>query len=233
MLTDQQVHVLFRKFSAPLLGSAETTANPSRLLKLIVRTMWLGLVVGPEMEDKVWKAIGKTLEPDENLDIARKCYEGLMKPQITDAELAALRERYGHRIPELLFVGEEVRAQPGTTDPDYPDLPVGGWSGKIIEISDEPTCFLVKLNQETLSNVHPVYRKRCERDGYDETEIWLPEESLELTLGERVPFGGGRRSQLSIGGRLRGLVPGVRRSRKGRGRDGGPAAASATNYRSP
>ena len=188
MLTDQQVHDLFGKFSAPLLEPGRTAGNSSRLLELIVRTMWLGLIVGPEMEGTVWKAIAETLETDENTEIAKKCYEGLMKPQITDAELASLRERYEHRIPELLFVGEEVRARPGTTDPDYPDLPVGGWSGKIIEISEEPMHFLVKLNQETLKYVHPVYRKRCERDGYDETAIWLPEESLELTLDERVPM---------------------------------------------
>ncbi len=31
-------------------------------------------------------------------------------------------------------VGDKVRVKPGISDPDLPDMPLGGWSGTITEI---------------------------------------------------------------------------------------------------
>jgi hypothetical protein len=36
--------------------------------------------------------------------------------------------------------------------------------------------------------MHPVFRKRCERDGLEETSSWLGEEDLEADVGEPVPM---------------------------------------------
>jgi hypothetical protein len=59
-----------------------------------------------------------------------------------------------------------VRVKPGAKDPDYPDFPIGGWSGSIIEMDEGPrgTMCAVLLDQRTLDAVHPIYRKRCARD---------------------------------------------------------------------
>ena len=68
-------------------------------------------------------------------------------------------------------VEEKVHVKPGTIDPDFPDVPVGGWSGTIIEIGRrQPRTYLMKLSQETIRSVHPIYRKRCVRDGLDPGE---------------------------------------------------------------
>jgi len=81
------------------------------------------------------------------------------------------------RSPKF-HVGDLVRVKHGVADVDYPDIPMGGWVGRITKI--EGMC-LVRWSTETLENVHPVYRKRCERDGLDEDSSWLAEEDLEWT----------------------------------------------------
>jgi hypothetical protein len=42
---------------------------------------------------------------------------------------------------------------------------------------------LLRWSEETLENVHPVYRKRCERDGADFEEYWVKEDDIEPDLG--------------------------------------------------
>ena len=37
-------------------------------------------------------------------------------------------------FPARFTVGTKVRVKPGTTDPDYPDIPLGGWTGAITEV---------------------------------------------------------------------------------------------------
>ncbi len=31
-------------------------------------------------------------------------------------------------------VGDRVRVKPGVSDPDFPDMPLGGWSGIVTEV---------------------------------------------------------------------------------------------------
>lgn len=80
--------------------------------------------------------------------------------------------------------GDEVRVRQGVTDPDFPDIPIGGWAGAVTEIQRGPTLYLIRWNRRTLENMHPVYRKRCERDGLDGEEMWLGEDALEPDTGE-------------------------------------------------
>ena len=84
-------------------------------------------------------------------------------------------------MPELkpipkFRVGDLVRVKHGVTDIDYPDIPMGGWVGRISQI--EGMC-LVCWTEETLENVPLVYRKRCERDGIDIEEYWVAADDLE------------------------------------------------------
>jgi len=79
-----------------------------------------------------------------------------------------------------------VRVKPGTLDPDFADIPLGGWPGtnQKIDQTTDPRVFLVHWNQETLDQMHPVFRKRCQRDDLEIESMWLGEDDLELDTGE-------------------------------------------------
>jgi hypothetical protein len=87
-------------------------------------------------------------------------------------------------------VGDKVRVKYGVIDPDFPDIPLGGWTGSITEIiaqEGQIDCVL-KLDDRILKNIHPIYRKRCERDGLDFETMGLGEEDIELDDGTPVPI---------------------------------------------
>jgi Calcium binding len=91
------------------------------------------------------------------------------------------------KAPTKFAVGDSVRVRTGVTDPDFPDIPLGGWVGKIAEVEDGDTpLYLIRWSQETLKNMHPVYPKRCERDGLDHEEMRLGEDELEPDAGGPV-----------------------------------------------
>ena len=73
----------------------------------------------------------------------------------------------------------------GTIDPDFSDIPLGGWAGTVQEVDQRsaPPMYLIAWNQQTLDQMHPVYRKRCERDGLELESIWLGEEDIEPDTG--------------------------------------------------
>jgi hypothetical protein len=82
-------------------------------------------------------------------------------------------------------VGAQVRVKPGTTDPDFSDIPLGGWAGTIREVDPrDPPTYLIEWNRHTLNQMHPVYRNRCDRDGLDWKSMWLGDEDLEPDTGE-------------------------------------------------
>jgi hypothetical protein len=84
-------------------------------------------------------------------------------------------------------VGTQVRVRPGTSDPDFADIPLGGWAGTINEVDKRsaPPTYLIAWNRYTLDHIHPVYRKRCERDGLELESMWLSEDDI-------LPDSGGR-----------------------------------------
>jgi hypothetical protein len=94
------------------------------------------------------------------------------------------------RVPERFSVGNAVRVKKGVTDPDFPDIPLGGWAGTVQEVDPEadPPLYLVAWNRRTLGAMHPVYRTRCERDGLDSDSMWLGGGDLEPDTGEPVAF---------------------------------------------
>ena len=71
--------------------------------------------------------------------------------------------------PARFAAGALVRVKPGTTDPDFPDIPLGGWAGNIREVDQgsAPPMYLIEWDWHTLHHKHPVYRKRCDRDGFE------------------------------------------------------------------
>src|SRR4051794_8417670 len=87
-------------------------------------------------------------------------------------------------------IGAKVRVKPGVRDPDFPDIPLGGWAGTVKEVEnaeDETTC-LIAWNRATLRGMHPVYKKRCERDGLELKTMWLGDEDLEPDDGTPMPI---------------------------------------------
>ena len=79
--------------------------------------------------------------------------------------------------PTKFQVGDRVRVKQGIRDADYPDMPLGGWAGTISEVHDHG-MYTVRWSQETLAAIHPVFQKRCERDGMDLEQYWLGDDDL-------------------------------------------------------
>ncbi len=74
----------------------------------------------------------------------------------------------GSAIP-CFKIGDKVRVKPDVSDPDFPDIPLGGWTGTVtetIEHEGQINC-VFKLDDRTLASIHPIYCKRCDRDGLD------------------------------------------------------------------
>lgn len=87
------------------------------------------------------------------------------------------------KVPAASFkVGDKVRVRHGVMDSDYPDMPLGGWAGTIAEIHDDG-MFTVRWSEETLASIHPIFQKRCEKDGLEFEVYWLGADDLEPDAG--------------------------------------------------
>ncbi len=84
--------------------------------------------------------------------------------------------------PPKFKVGDKVRVKHGVNDVDYPDMPMGGWAGTVIEVIGGDT-FAIRWSDETLAAIHPVFKKRCEKDGVEAEEYSLTGDDLESDLG--------------------------------------------------
>ena len=85
--------------------------------------------------------------------------------------------------------GVQVRVRPGVRDPDFSDIPLGGWSGTITEVGAKPpVTYLIEWDRRTLDRMHPIYRKRCERDGLECESMWLGGEDIEPDNGTPIPI---------------------------------------------
>lgn len=92
--------------------------------------------------------------------------------------------------PPRFEPGTKVRVRHGVRDPDFPDVPLGGWAGTVKEVhrARGETTYLVTWDRRTLASLHPVYRKRCERDGLEFEAMWLGEGDIEPDEGEPAPI---------------------------------------------
>jgi hypothetical protein len=85
---------------------------------------------------------------------------------------------------EVLFqTGANVRVKYGVIDPDFLDIPLDGWTGTVTEVdhTNAQITYEITWDKKTLSGMHPVYRKRCERDGLALETMWLGEETHQWT----------------------------------------------------
>jgi hypothetical protein len=90
--------------------------------------------------------------------------------------------------PPRFGPGANVRVRQGVRDPDFADIPLGGWKGVIreVELFEGETTYLIAWDRQTLRAMHPIYKKRCERDGLELESMWLGEDDLELDDGGHV-----------------------------------------------
>jgi hypothetical protein len=59
--------------------------------------------------------------------------------------------------PAKFSVGMIVRVKAGTMDPDFADIPLGGWTGTIQDVDQQARSrvYLIEWNQDTLDRMHP------------------------------------------------------------------------------
>ena len=79
-------------------------------------------------------------------------------------------------------VSDKVRVKHGIRDADYPDIPLGGWAGTISEVHKDG-MYTIRWSCETLANIHPIVKKRSEKEGTVLEEYWLGDDDLEPDAG--------------------------------------------------
>ena len=86
--------------------------------------------------------------------------------------------------------GSKDRVKYGVTDPDFPDIPLGGWTGIVrsVEERDDQVIYDIEWDRRTLDAMHPIYRKRCERDGLDPMSMRLDQDDIEPDDSTHVPI---------------------------------------------
>jgi hypothetical protein len=81
--------------------------------------------------------------------------------------------------------GDRVQVKPGIFHEDYPDIPLGGWVGNVAKIAWlTPVGYEIHWTKPTLEQAHPVFLKRCQRDGVEAEEYWLEADQLDAAPGE-------------------------------------------------
>ncbi|HKI21072.1 MAG TPA: hypothetical protein VKA15_24485, partial [Isosphaeraceae bacterium] len=55
-------------------------------------------------------------------------------------------------------LGDKVRVKYGVIDPDFPDIPLGGWTGTVTEVeqTDDQITYEIEWDERTLGGMHPV-----------------------------------------------------------------------------
>src|SRR3954468_24647530 len=86
--------------------------------------------------------------------------------------------------------GARVRVRSGVMDPNFPDIPLGGWAGTIEESEqgEGEAVYLIEWDRRTLDCMHFIYRNRCERDGLQVESMWLGDGALEADDGKMAPI---------------------------------------------
>jgi hypothetical protein len=185
-IPQSELQGLFPRFAAPLVNGEAAKRFGEPVAKQLAQTFWHMMIQGPMSEAYLWNSFGESFTSDD-VAMLRRCFEEEMKPSLSLTQLTGLGEWYLKGEEGTFAVGDQVRVRHGTVDPDYSDLPLGGWCGTITELGDEGSC-TIKLNQHTLDHIHPVYKRRSERDGLDIDELEMQQEDLEPDLGEDLPL---------------------------------------------
>ena len=91
----------------------------------------------------------------------------------------------GRTGPASISPGSAVRVRQGTVDPDFPEVPLGGWAGTVreVDLDSGPTLVLVEWDAATLGRMDARYRELCEKEGLEIETMWLEATDVEPTGG--------------------------------------------------
>jgi len=85
-------------------------------------------------------------------------------------------------------VGDSVRVKEGIRDSDYPDSEIGGWQGRIVEITDEePPMLLVEWDSITLEEMPVEVLEEAELEGLDWERYYLDPRDVEAAESRDAP----------------------------------------------
>jgi hypothetical protein len=183
-IPQSELEGLFQRFAAPFITSPLGEAIGTDLATQMAQMLWRTMIDGQEMEEQTFQSMASVSPLAPNLlEPIRQCYDTQMKPVVAAEQLDSIRQWYAKGPQKAFAVGDRVLVQNGVADPDYADLRLGGWAGTIVKIDDEGLCS-VKLNQFTLDHIHPIFRKRCERDDLHIDMLEMCQEDLDPDLGE-------------------------------------------------
>lgn len=78
--------------------------------------------------------------------------------------------------------GLTVQVQPGVNMPEFDDLPIGGWTGTVLETSGAGAKMKVILewDNETAARIPDSYKARCESQGLLFTMACLPAGAIQV-----------------------------------------------------
>jgi hypothetical protein len=184
LIPQAELEGLFQRFAAPFIGSPLGEAIGTDLATQMAQTLWRTMIDGLGIEEQAFQEM-ESVSPlaPKLLEQIRHCYDAEMKPQATAEQLDSLRQWYAKGLQGGFTVGDRVRVRYAAPDPDYADLPLGGWAGTITSIDEEGNC-TIKLNQQTLDHIPSIFRRRCERDGLTIEELQMQQADLDPDLGE-------------------------------------------------
>lgn len=79
-------------------------------------------------------------------------------------------------------IGDVVKIKEGTKDPDFEDMYIGGWQGRVVEITEaEDSTILVCIQWDsvTLKNMSSEFIDRSEEEGLDFANMYLGTQEVE------------------------------------------------------
>lgn len=81
----------------------------------------------------------------------------------------------------MLKIGDVVKVRQGTTDPDFEEIDISGWQGKITEVEDtsEGRQFLIVWDNTTLNEMSDEALEQSELEGLDYKKMYLFESDVE------------------------------------------------------
>lgn len=83
-----------------------------------------------------------------------------------------------------LKIGDPIRVREGTVCPDLKDMCIGGWQGRVSEITEDKdgkTLVCVQWDSITLKNMPGYFIEQSEVEGLDYTTMCLWAEEIELS----------------------------------------------------
>lgn len=93
-MDESEIQQLYGRFRRPFDEHPALSAAPLSVRQRLARQLWLGLIAGQACEERMWRTLKLQGLREDQLALVHRCYHEQMRPQITVAELARLRERF-------------------------------------------------------------------------------------------------------------------------------------------